>query len=585
MITGESRAVGDRHRYAGIGDETLVRQRVTADLTAPGTPFEIRVAEVLGRRCRIYANAPGTLRDVYAKGAQWHRKPAITFEGETHTWDEYLAIVARFGRALVERFGVRKGDRVALAMRNYPEWPFVFAAAVSVGAVCVPLNSWWSGRELGYALADCDAKVFIGDRERVELVQGIRADLPGLETVVEVRPGEVVRGDVEWQQLLADVPEGLDLSAVSLDADDDCTIMYTSGTTGRPKGAITTHRAHVANLYNLLVQGAIDAELDAWRGEPAAAPPEAPAALVPGPLFHVANLPKLYLAAISGRHLVFMYKWDARRAIEIIDGLDVDGFSGVPTVIRQLLDTVEADGSTLPSLRLIGMGGAPTPASQIERIKTLFDGRVAVSTGYGLTETTGGMIGISSHDFFARPLAVGLPYPTSEVRIVGEDGADVGAGELGEAWFKGPTVARGYWNRTTESFSDGGWFHSGDIVRRDEDGFIQIVDRLKDVVIRAGENVYCSEVENVLHGHPSVWDAAVFGVPHELWGEEVVAVVHTRPDAGVTEEELRAYAAGLLAPYKIPSAIFIDTEPLPRNPTGKVLKTELRQVYADRMVR
>jgi len=556
-----------------------IRNQVIARLTTPDGPFPVGTAVVRGVTYRVHANAPANLREVFSGGAQWGDRKAVTYEDENYTWTEYLGIVSRIAAVLRDRYGVRKGDRVGLAMRNYPEWIFTFAATVSIGAVSVPLNAWWSATELQYALADCGARVFIGDRERVERIQSVRSALPALETVIEVRPGDTPQGDALWTELLASQPEKDGFPAADIDPDDDCTIMYTSGTTGRPKGAVATHRAHCANLMNMLFSGTLEAELGQLRGEPPAAPVTRPVALVTGPLFHIAGLPITYLAALGGIQAVLMYRWNPQRALELIEREHVTSVGGVPTVVRELLDAAEQSDRDLSSVRTLGTGGAQSSTELIGRIERRFPG---TGTAYGLTETTGPMVGIGSHDYFERPLAVGRPYATSEVRVVDLDGNDVPQGEIGESWFKGPNIARGYWNMESDAFMADGWFRSGDLVRQDEDGFVYIVDRIKDVVIRAGENVYCSEVEDAILDHPAVQEVSVFGVPHDLWGEEVTAVVQVRHGATVDPDELRAHVKDRLAAFKIPTTMTVSEEPLPRNAAGKVLKRELRQAQLDR---
>jgi acyl-CoA synthetase (AMP-forming)/AMP-acid ligase II len=555
-----------------------IRNEVIAQLTAADGPLPVATAVVRGVTYRVHTNSPANLREVFSSGARWGDRKAITYEDESYSWSEYLGIVAKIATLLRDQYGVRKGDRVGLAMRNYPEWIFTFAATISLGAVSVPLNAWWSATELHYALADCGARIFFGDRERVERIQSVRAELPELETVIEVRPGDVPQGDAQWTELLAAAPDEASLPAADVDPDDDCTIMYTSGTTGRPKGAVATHRAHCANLMNMIFSGALEAELSALRGEPPAAPVERPVALVTGPLFHIAGLPLTYLAAVGGIQAVLMYRWNPQRALELIERERVTSAGGVPTVVRELLDAAERSDRDLSSVRTVGTGGAQSSTELIGRVERHFPG---TGTAYGLTETTGPMVGIGSHDYFERPLAVGRPYATSEVRIVDPAGNDVPQGEIGESWFKGPNVARGYWNRDSDAFMADGWFRSGDLVRTDEDGFVYIVDRIKDVVIRAGENVYCSEVEDALLDHAAVQEVSVFGVPHELWGEEVVAVVQVKPNATVDPDELRAHVKDRLAAFKIPTTIVVSEEPLPRNAAGKVLKRELRAAHLD----
>lgn len=399
-----------------------VRDEFIARLTAPDGPFPVGTTDVRGVKLRTWDNAPRDLRRLYVAAAQFGDRTAVTYEDESWTWTEYLEIVGRLARVLREEHGIGKGDRVGLAMRNYAEWLFTFAATVSIGAVSVPLNAWWSAVELRFALADCGAVLFVGDRERVERVQSVRSDLPDLRTVVEVRGGDTPGGDVSWDELLAAAPTPFDLSTVDIDPDDDCTIMYTSGTTGQPKGAVATHRSHASNLMNMIFSGALEAELSQHRGEPQVAPPERAVSLVTGPLFHIAGLPMAYLAATAGIQVVLMYKWNAQRALELIERERVTGTGGVPTVVRELLDAAERTDRDLSSLRSLGTGGAQSSTQLIGRIKSRFSGVVGTGTAYGLTETTGPMVGIGSYDYFQRPLAVGRPYPVSEVRVVDEAG-------------------------------------------------------------------------------------------------------------------------------------------------------------------
>ncbi|GAY07645.1 class I adenylate-forming enzyme family protein [Pseudonocardia sp. N23] len=557
-------------------NETERRAAIIDRLTSGDGEFALRRARIGRVEQPVYVHAPTNLREVMAGGGHWGDRLALTYEDEHRTWAQHQDTVDRFTTLLVDRYGIGKGDRVAVAMRNHPEWIAAFAAAVSVGAVCVPLNAWWTGPELVDALADCGARVLVADRERTEAVQARRGELPALRAVVEVRPGEVVRGDDEWAAVLAGEHRRFDPATVPIDPDDDATILYTSGTSGRPKGAVATHRAHLTTLMNMRVHAVVESELAQARGDEVPPPPERPTMLVTGPLFHVAYLPRVVSAAVTGLHLVLMYRWDARRAVELIAREEVDSLTAVPPVARQLMDEIERTGTRLPSLRTLATGGAQSTAALVGRIGSLFDGRTGTGTGYGLTETTGAMMMIGSRDYFARPLSVGRAFPTSQVRVVGADGVDVGTDEVGEAWFRGPNVARGYWNQETAAFTADGWFRTGDLVRRDADGFVHIVDRIKDVVIRGGENVYCAEVEERLADHPAVEDVSVVGVPHHRLGEEVAAVVQLRPGAVVTAEDLRAHAGLRLAPFKIPTRFLIGPDPLPRNAAGKVLKRELR---------
>jgi acyl-CoA synthetase (AMP-forming)/AMP-acid ligase II len=553
------------------------RDSVVELLTRPDGPFPVGRTQVRDVDLRVFTAAPDSLRDVLLTGRRWGDRSALTYEDEHWTWTEYLQAVGRFAGVLVETYGIRKGDRVALAARNYAEWVMAFAATASVGAVCVPLNGWWTAGELANALADCSAAVVVADAERSAAIQSERHRLPALRRVVEVRPTGAPTGDDTWDDLLAAHPEEFDLARVPIEPDDDVTIMYTSGTTGRPKGAVATHRAHLTTLLNMQLHARVEAELAAARGTPLA-PPSVPTTLIVGPLFHVASLPRVISAAATGTHLVLMRKWDARRAVELIDREGVDTIPGaVPTVVAGLLDEVERSGAQVPSLRSLTSGGAQTTSALVARTGTTFDHRVASGTGYGLTETTGAMMLIGARDFWVRPMSVGRAFPTTEMRVVGQDGTDVPVDGVGEAWLRGASTAYRYWNQESDAFDADGWFHSGDLVRVDDEGFVYVVDRIKDVVIRSGENVYCSEVEDVLSSHPDVLESAVVGRPHEVFGEEVVAFVRPRPGAAPVEADLRQHVAGRLAPFKVPVEIHVQTADFPRNAVGKVLKQELRR--------
>lgn len=571
-----------RAEMSGVasGDADL-RASVVERLTRTDGPFPVTSTRIRDADLRVYACAPDSIRDVLVGGQKWGDRPALTFEDERYSWSEYLRLVGRFARALVERYGIRKGDRVAVAARNYPEWAIAFSATVSVGAVCVPLNAWWTGAELGRALGDCGAAVVVADAERAALIQGERSALPDLRWVVEVRPAGEPIGDDIWASVVEEQHDGFDLAATPISPDDDATIMYTSGTTGRPKGAVATHRAHLTTMINMQVYRRTDAELARLRGESVPAPPDQPTVLVVGPLFHVAALPQIITAAVAGTHVILMRKWDAGQAIEIIQRERVDTVpGGVPTVLSSLLDEVDRTGARLPSLRAMTSGGASMTSALAARIGNTFPHRVASGSGYGLTETSGPMVMIGSRDFFDRPLSVGRTFPTTEVRVVGDDGRDVPPGQVGEAWLRGPNTARGYWNQDSGSFEASGWFRSGDLVRVDEQGFVYVVDRIKDVVIRSGENIYCSEVEEVLSAHPDVDGSAVLGRPHEVLGEELIAVVRLRRGSITTGEELRTYVAYHLATFKVPAQIYLQNGDFPRNAVGKVLKRELRERVA-----
>jgi len=465
-------------------------------------------------------------------------------------------------------------------------------AILATGAAVVGMNAWWTSQEMAFGLGDSRPKVLIADDERVErvlpLLDELRAEQP--LHLITVRSDRDLPADAaRWDDVVRaeDAPDGL--PEADIDPDDDATIFYTSGTTGFPKGAQLTHRGSVHNVMNigfmtacatLAEQKAIAAgDLPAPEGGPAD-PAEPPVFLAPTPLFHVtANNCLLQPCTMAGGTIAFMYKWDAARALELIEREHVTNFSGVPTMSREMLlhpDWMIRDTS---SLKAMGGGGAPVQPDLVEKIDRSLSGGVP-STGYGLTETCGIVTANSSRLYTAKPSSCGRIVPTLEGRLEDEAGEVLSPGPdvTGELCVRGAVVIKGYLNRpeaTADAIRDG-WFHTGDIARIDEDGFVYIVDRAKDMVLRGGENVYCSEVEAAIYEHPDVAEAAVFGVPDERLGEAVAAAIVRTPGSTLDQEQLSEFLGERIAKFKIPSTVWFRDEPLPRNANGKFLKRELR---------
>ncbi len=553
------------------------RAEIIAELTASG-PFELALDHAAGYPIRVYRHAPASFRAVF-EATRGHGGRVFSIYGdETLTYDEHFAQVAALARHLLGA-GVRKGDRVAIGMRNYPEWSVSFWACQVIGAVVVALNAWWTGAELAFALDDSAPAALIIDGERLERLRDRLAG-PELKSVVVTRRGEAGPGGVDF----AEVVQGpaTDLPDAEVGPADLATILYTSGTTGKPKGAMATHRNHVTNLTNTLLAGTVARVI---AGLPAAADPEAPqpGVLQTFPFFHIGGLTGLYLSVATGAKVAMMYRWAPAEAVRLIETHRLSGVSGVPIVVRQLLETAHATGADISCLLGVTSGGAPVPPDLIRRIGEQFQAKAAPGNGYGLTETTSAVITNGGADYLARPDSIGRAVPTADIRIVGDGGEDVAQGEIGELWVRGPNVIAGYWNNpeATEGAFGGGWFRSGDLGYVDAEGFHYVVDRKKDVIIRGGENVYCAEVEAALLEHPKVRDAGLIGLPHPELGEEVAAVIQVR-EADATDEaaeEIRASLAGRLARFKIPTALRLTTGELPRTATGKLLKREMRALY------
>jgi long-chain acyl-CoA synthetase len=547
-----------------------------ADLTAPGAPFEIAEIEVRGATLRSFKNAPANVRAIWLSTVAFAERDYLVYEDERITYAQAHVQVASIANWLVAQ-GVEPGDRVAIAMRNYPEWMLIYWACTCIGVAVVGMNAWWTAAEMAYGLADARPKVLFADAERIARIAEQPAML-GEALLVAVR-ADPPAGAIPWTQVVA---QGGDLPEVEVDPDADACIFYTSGTTGFPKGAQLTHRGCVSNLFNMMFSGQVHT-LATQRAtgvvpDPAA-PLPIPVTLVTTPLFHVtANNCGAYAITAGGGKMVLMYRWDATTALQLVEREGVTAVSGVPVMARELVthpDFAKYDTSTLMS---VGGGGAQLQPDLVAKI----DAAVATArpnTGYGMTETCGIITSVSGDFFVDKPSSCGRAMPTFETKVVGDDGQEVAPGEPGELWVKGAPVIKGYINRpeaTAESITDG-WLHTGDVARIDEDGFIFLVDRKKDMVLRGGENIYCAEVEATIHQHAAVAECCVFGVPDPRLGEEVGVALVARPGETFTADALREHLAGLVARHKIPRYVWILDTPLPRNASGKFLKRELRE--------
>ncbi len=559
---------------------------VHAALTAPGQMFEMEEVSIRGVPTRTWKLAPSSLRAVLDQSLAQRDLTFLVYEDETLTFGQHFAAVATLARRLIDDYGVRKGDRVAIAMRNFPEWSVAFWAAAAAGAVVVPLNAWWTGPELEYGLSDSGSVVAFVDEERADRLAEHLDALPALRGLVVAKAEHDVAAPAQrFEDVLGDVDPDARLPDVALDPEDDATIFYTSGTTGRPKGALGTQRNICTNLMSLVFASARSAARSEAPAPSAAGGGEQNAYLLSVPFFHATGCHSVLVAnlAFSGK-IVIMHRWDAGRALELIERERITTFGGVPAMVWQVLDHPDFATRDISSVKSIGYGGAPAAPELVRRIEAMFPGRTP-SNGYGLTETSSVTTMNSGADYIAKPESVGVPVAVCDVKVVDDEGAALPVGEVGELWIKGPNVVKGYFNKpeaTEASFTEG-WLHSGDVARLDDEGFVFIVDRAKDMVIRGGENVYCVEVEAALFEHPAVSDAAVIGIPHQVLGEEVGAVVQLAPGKAATEDELKAHVAERLAAFKVPVRIWFRDEPLPRNPAGKILKRDLRtELVGDR---
>lgn len=549
-------------------------------LCAPESKFEMETVTINGVETRTWKYALPDLAALAQLGRSHAEAEFLLYEGERLTYAAWFRAVA----ALAHHFrsmGIEKGDRIAIAMRNLPEWPVAFFAATVVGAICVPLNAWWTGQELAYGLNNSGSKLLICDGERLERIAPFRDELIALETLFVCRsqesegatPLEIIIGQTQEYASLPDQ----DLPLADIHPDTPATIFYTSGTTGNPKGALGTHRNL---LTNILTTGYAAARSALRRGEQ---PPDAARKVILAviPLFHVTACSATLMGAIAAGHtMIFMPKWDTVKAFGLIEQERVNATGGVPTIAWQLLEHPGRTNYDLSSLESISYGGAPSAPELVRKIYEEFG--ALPGNGWGMTETMATVTSHSSEDYLNRPTSCGPAVPVADLKIMDEDGAaEVPTGEVGELWARGPMIVQSYWQNpeaTDQTFIDG-WVRTGDLARLDGEGFCYIVDRAKDIIIRGGENIYSSEVENVLYDHPAVTDAALIGIAHRTLGEEPAAVVHLAPAMVATEAELQLWVRERLAGFKVPVRILFMDETLPRNANGKIMKRDLKALF------
>lgn len=549
-------------------------------LTAPGAPFEMETVIIRGRPTRTWKNAPPTLQHVFALGRTHGERIFLVHEGERVSFEAFARASITLA-AHMQALGITPGDRVAIVMRNLPEWPVAFYAAALVGAIITPLNAWWTGPELEYGLADSGAKLMIADSERFERIAPHLPTLPLLEHCLVTRllaPDETslesIIGPPESWAALPDLPT----PAPFLSPEDDATIFYTSGTTGRSKGALGTHRNICSNI---MASASSAARSFLRRGEmPPVPDPAGPqkSALLSVPFFHATGSHAVLNPALfAGMKLVMQRRFDAGDALRLIEAERITTAGGVPTIAWQLLTHPDRDKYDLSSLEGISYGGAP---SAPELVRQIGKAGPAPGNGWGMTETSATFSQHSAEDYLNRPESAGPPVAACEAQVRDTEGNVLPPDTVGELFGFGPNIVKGYWNKpeaTADTFPDG-WVKTGDLARIDSEGFITIVDRAKDMLIRGGENIYCVEVEATLCEHPALMDAALVGKPHQMLGEEPVAFVSVKPGMTTDSETLRAFVRERLAGFKVPVEIHIHTEPLPRNANGKIVKTELKKL-------
>lgn len=558
------------------------------ELTAADAVFELENVEIRGFSYRCYRNQPRNLQQYYRQALRHADKPLVVHGERRYTFAEVMEHAAALAVALREDFQVQPGDRVAIVMRNNPEWLFAFIAVTAMGAVIVPTNAWWTTDELDYGLCDCGARVVIVDPERAARLQPVAAELQ----LKVLSVGDCSDSGLATEDVMTVLTPhlGAALPECDIDPEADAFIMYTSGSTGHPKGAVSTHRAVIAALFSWLLLGNAGqvAAAKMAAGEPQTQSQSEerswpPSALLTVPLFHATGSHSLFLLSlVVGRKIVMMDKWDVDEAMRLIEAERVTNFNGVPTMSAELQAAAATSSYDLSSLKEVYSGGAARPPDQVGKIVSTFR-KSSAGSGYGLTETNA-LGAVNSGLFYVdRPSSTGRAVPAvTDFRIVDEQGAEMPVGERGEVCIHSSANVRGYWNKpeaTAAAFRDG-WFHSGDVGYLDADGFLYIVDRIKDIIIRGGENISCLEVEAAIYAHPAVQEAAVFGLPDSRLGEVVGAAVVLHDGMELSFEALHEYLQEHLAGFKLPRHVWFRDESLPRIASGKIFKRQLKVDYA-----
>lgn len=546
----------------------ITRNQALAQLTAPGEPYEIIEQVIDDVPIRTFANAPKSLRALFADAIS--DETFFVYDNERYTFREMYTLASRLANQLERRYGVNKGDRVAISMRNYPEWVAAFMATTSIGGIAVAMNAWWEADEIAQGLDDCGAKVMLADQERLERL----AQIENLATaIIAVRPAtDDFIGD-EFQSIIAAADTDASMPEVDVGPEDPATIFYTSGSTGFPKGAVASQR----NILSALLSWELDQQSALLiNGVEAPELPYQNATLLAVPLFHVTGSHAVYLASYrSQRKMVAMYKWDPDEAAALIEREQISSFIAPAAMTGDLVQAAQSTDRDLSTLLSVGGGGAPRAPEQVKDIDDAF-ATALPGTGWGMTETNAIGTGIGGQDYLDRPASSGRVSAVLDLRVVDEADNELPQGDRGELQIRGASIIKGYWRRpeaNAETFNQG-WMKTGDVAYFDEDGFLFIVDRIKDLIIRGGENIGCGEVEAALLEHPLIQEASVYAVPDTRLGEEVATTVYS--DETLSEEDLRAFLGERLAKFKIPRYIQFTHEHLPRIASGKIFKRKLR---------
>jgi long-chain acyl-CoA synthetase len=561
-----------------MSSESVARyDDIIAQLTAAGEFFELTTCTTPRGTLPCYRRQPQNLRAYYDIMLRRADREFLVYGPQRYTFGETYAHAAALAGRLVRDYGVRPGDRVAIAARNSPQWIFAFIAATAIGAVATPLNAWWRSREMGWALKDCEPALLVVDRACQRSIR--RSDVDPLPPLVGIGDERgTLDGCTDLMQLAR--PAGEEgFPALDVPADAPCCLLYTSGSTGTARGVLSSQRSVLVAIYSWLLMGVARKRFEGGDGSGAPA-----AGLLTIPLFHCTGSHSAFLLSIvAGRKLVLMPRWDVDHALRLIEEERITWFTGVPGMSAELAAAVASSDADTSSLTEVFAGGAARPPAQVRAI----DASVATAApgiGYGLTESNA----LGAANFGAwyreRPGSTGRVVPAvSRIAAFDGNGRQLPSGEQGELCLRSAACMDAYWRQTeaTSGAFYGEWLRTGDVGYVDADGFVYIVDRLKQIIIRGGENISTLEVEAAIHEHPGVRETAVFAVPDERLGEAVACVIVPRPGAHLDGESMRAFLHERLAAFKVPAHVQVRSAPLPRTGSGKTDKRSLQRAFAD----
>ena len=554
------------------------RKEVAEALTANGEIFELYEDKVWGRSCKVFRNTPLSLRELFASTRS--DKTFITYEDERYTFEETYQMSCRIAQIIKEKYGIKKGDRVAISMRNLPEWVFTFNAITSIGAIAVGMNALWQSNEMKFGLDDCGACLLFSDQERINRLEPFWAEIS--IDVIAIRSTKLLKGIVSLDNLLEAQP-ACPMPDQIINPDDRAMILYTSGSTGKSKGAVSSHRNILSALFSWSLQAKIRSHIEQESVAEVQNQDNQPATLLAVPLFHATGCLAIMLQSYNAqRKMVCMYKWDTIEAVRLIEEEKISGFNGPATMSGDLVAAATSSGRNLSSLQSVGGGGSSRSSKQVQNIAATFENAMP-STGWGMTETNSVGTGIGGEDYLKHPNSVGICHAALEMRVV-EKGKVIQAGEAGELQIKGASIVEGYWRQpeaTKEAF-DGDWLRTGDIGYIDTEGYVYIVDRIKDLIIRGGENISTAEVESAINEHNSVLEVSVYALPDERYGEDVGATIYS--EGSLDSKELRVYLGSRIAQFKVPRHIEITDKPLPRLASGKIDKRDLKMKATKRIL-